>query len=194
MLTVDQRRSRRSPDRVEATVSRLASQSTPLRPFERTAGDEFQGVLDDAEAAVDVVLLLLREGWWSVGVGVGPVRGPLPPSTRAGAGPAFEHARTAVERAKRHPQGVAVVGPVGASAHDAEVVLALVATLVQRRSAPAWEAVDLAVRGLSTTEVAAQLGVTRQAVGQRLATAQWQLEQQARPLAARLLAQAEVAR
>ena len=50
VLTVDQRNSRTSDDRVPATLAALARLPT-LRPFQRTAGDEFQGVLDDPAAA-----------------------------------------------------------------------------------------------------------------------------------------------
>src|SRR5690606_39564507 len=53
---------------------------------------------------------LLRRERWSIGVGVGPVETPLPEQTRAGRGPAFEHARIAVERAKNAPGQVAAEG------------------------------------------------------------------------------------
>lgn len=194
VLTVDQRRSRRGADRVELALGRLRDRGLrPLRAFERTAGDEFQGVLADAGEVVDAVLTLARDGGWSVGIGIGPVEQPLPETTRAGRGPAFERARSAVERAKRRPQRLAVDGDQEEAARDAETALALLVALLDRRSPAAWEAVDLAARGATPAQAAAALGVTRQAVGQRLATALWPLEHQARPLAARLLARADVA-
>ena len=187
VITVDQRASRRSADLVDSAIDRLHRIHRPLRAFQRTAGDEFQGVLGDASAAVEVALALVRQGTWSIGIGVGPVRTPMPRSARAGAGPAFEHARVAVERAKRHQQHLAVVGEDSERARDAQVVLALLAAVVERRTDAGWEAVDLAAQGHTMSEIATRLDVTRQAVGQRLATAQWQLEREARPLAARLL-------
>ncbi len=51
MLTVDQRGSRRGTDRVPRAIALLSGVPTVLR-FERTAGDEFQGVLDDPAAVV----------------------------------------------------------------------------------------------------------------------------------------------
>jgi len=92
-----------------------------------------------------------------------------------------------VEAAKRRPQHVAVAGPDEPVAADAQAVLTLLVAVVQRRSEAAWEAVDLVSAGLTMTEAATKLGVTRQAIGQRLAAGLWQQEQDARPAAARLL-------
>jgi hypothetical protein len=187
VLTVDQRASRRSPDRVAGALRSLADVPTVLR-FERTAGDEFQGVLDDPAVVVAVVLDLVRTGGWSIGVGAGPVQTPLPGSTRAGAGPAFVAARAAVEAAKRRPARVAVRGPASTAAGDAQAVLTALAVLVQRRSEQAWEAIALVAAGRTQAQAATGLGVTRQAVGQRLAAGLWDVERDLRPTAARLLA------
>jgi hypothetical protein len=189
VLTIDQRASRRSPDRVPALLEQLAGVRT-LRRFERTAGDEFQGVLDDPAVVTDVVLDLVRDGGWSVGVGAGPVHTPLPPSTRAGAGPAFIRAREAVDAAKRRPVRLAVRGADTDAAADSQAVLTALAVVVQRRSAQAWEAIALVRAGRTQAEAAAELGVTRQAVGQRLAAGLWELEGDLRPTATRLLARA----
>jgi hypothetical protein len=189
VLTVDQRASRRSPDRVADALRALAGVPTVLR-FERTAGDEFQGVLDDPGVVVTVVLDLVRAGGWSIGVGAGPVQTPLPGSTRAAAGGAFVAARSAVEAAKRRPARVAVRGAASTAAGDAQAVLTALAVLVQRRSEQAWEAITLVEAGRTQAEAAAELGVTRQAVGQRLAAGLWEVERDLRPTAARLLARA----
>jgi hypothetical protein len=189
VMTVDQRGSRRNPDRVPGVLSALAGVPTVLR-FERTAGDEFQGVLDDPAVVVDVVRRLVRDGGWSVGVGAGPVQTPLPGSTRAGAGAAFIAARAAVEAAKRRPVRVAVRGVVADPAADAQAVLTALAALVERRSDQAWEAIGLVEAGRTQAEAAAELGISRQAVGQRLAAGLWEVERDLCPAAARLLARA----
>jgi hypothetical protein len=190
VLTVDQRNSRRSPDLVEAALARLRSVPT-VRPFERTAGDEFQGVLDDQVSVLDAILDLVRDGHWSIGVGIGVVERPLPPSTRAGRGPAFSWARQAVEAAKKHPRHVAVRGDDELAAQDVAGALGLLCAIITDRTPAAWEAIDLARAGLSQAEIAAKLGITRQAVGQRLAAAHWREEAQARPALVRLLARAD---
>jgi hypothetical protein len=189
-MTVDQRGSRRGRDLVDEAGQLLTERiGRPRRGFERTAGDEFQGVLDDATQVVDACLLLVRHGSWSIGIGVGPVEEPLPQSTRAGRGPAFVHARAALTSAKRQPQHLGVAGP-NARAHDAQVVLTLLAAVTERRTDAGWEAVDLVAAGRTLSEAATVLGVTRQAVGQRLSVALWHAEVDARPLAARLLEEA----
>ena len=190
VLTIDQQGSRRSADRVAALLPRLNREVRTVLPFERTAGDEFQGVVDDPAIVVDVVLGLVREGAWSVGIGAGAVQTPLPPSTRAATGPAFLAARRAVDAAKQRPMRVAVRGAVPADAGDAQAVLGALAVLVDRRSEQAWEAIALVGGGRTQAEAAAALGISRQAVGQRLAAGLWDLERELRPTAARLLTRA----
>jgi hypothetical protein len=190
VLTVDQRASRRGPDRVADVLGRLNGAVPTVLGFERTAGDEFQGVVAEPDTVVDVVLQLVRLGGWSIGVGAGPVQTPLPPSTRAGAGPAFLSARRAVDAAKQRPARLAVRGAVPSEAADAQAVLTALAVVVDRRSAQAWEAIALVDAGRTQADAATELGISRQAVGQRLAAGLWDLERELRPTAAHLLARA----
>jgi len=185
VITADQRASRTKPDRVDAAL-RLLSPEPLLRAFERTAGDELQGVADDPVVALGAVLRLVRDGGWSVGVGVGAVRTPLPEQTRAGAGEAFERARVAVTRAKSRPDHVALVA-AGVLADDADALLSVHAAIVARRSEAGWEAVDMVESGLSQTEVAERLGISKQAVSQRLRAAWWPQQLGTTPLLLRLL-------
>jgi len=199
VLTVDQHASRRVGDRVEALLDDLAPLSGRdgvVRAFERTVGDEVQAVLRDAGLVVEVALQLLRTGGWSVGIGAGPVHEPLPASARAGSGQAFVLARAAVERAKSRtrPVALAVEGAVPERARDAESVLTLLGGVLARRSPAGWAVVDaLGTLGREATQdaVAAHLGVTQQAVSQRLRAAMWAEEVAARPVAARLLTEGE---
>jgi hypothetical protein len=190
VLTVDQRASRRNADRVPEVLQLLNGSVRTLLGFERTAGDEFQGVLAEPDDVVGVVLQLVRQGGWSIGIGAGAVQTPLPASTRAGTGQAFLSARRAVEAAKQRPTRLAVRGAVPPDAGDAQAVLSALAVVVERRSAPAWEAIALVDGGRTQAEAAAELGISRQAVGQRLAAGLWDLERDLRPTAARLLARA----
>ncbi len=190
VLTVDQRRSRRTRDRVDGLLRDLAGTDL-VRPFERTAGDEVQAVTDSPVTVVDLTLLLVRDRLWSVGVGVGPVDEPLPATTRAGSGPAFSSARAAVTAAKTRSTGLAVAGAADdVAARRAQTALDLVAVLLQRRTERGAEAVALAREGLNQLEVAGRLGVSKQAVSQRLQAADWHLEAPGRELAAHLLSQA----
>jgi hypothetical protein len=192
VLTVDQRDSRRTPDRVGGLLETLAAdRAAYVLGFERTAGDEVQGVLDDPVTVVDLVLRLVRDGAWSIGVGIGAVNEPLPQSTRAGSGPAFAEARDAVSRAKSRPYDLAVTGDRPERARRAQAALDLLAATVSRRSERGWEAVDLASAGLNQIEVAARLGISKQAVSQRLQAADWHVEPDGRALASHLLAVAD---
>ena len=190
VLTVDQRASRRGSDRVEDVLARLNGTVPAVLSFERTAGDEFQGVLAEPDEVVDVVLRLVRLGGWSIGVGAGPVQTPLPASTRAATGTAFLCARRAVDAAKQRPSRLAVRGAVPSDAGDAQAVLTALALVVERRSEQAWEAISLVEAGRTQAQAAAELGVSRQAVGQRLAAGAWDLERELRPTAGRLLTRA----
>ncbi|MEQ4206397.1 SatD family protein [Actinopolymorpha sp. B9G3] len=194
VLTIDQRASRREADRIEDLLARLATrpEATRLvRGFERTAGDEVQGLLDNPDDAVNLALALVREGHWYVGVGVGQVRTPIPASVRAASGPAFVNARTAVERAKSTVARLAVTGPDPDTAEDAQALLALLGAVVHRRSRQGWEVVDLMAEGLTQKDVAQRLGISPQAVSQRLRAALWNEERRVRPIASQLLGEAD---
>jgi hypothetical protein len=190
VLTVDQRSSTGAADLVPELLEALNVRSRSvrlLRKFERTAGDEVQGVLDDPETTVDVVAELLRADAWSIGLGIGPVSEPLPQTTRAGRGEAFVLAREAVTRAKNSPHHVNVVGADPYAAEQVETVLWLIALVLRRRSERGWEVADLLSEGMTRREVGAKLGISQSAVSQRAQAAGVVEEQRARALAARLL-------
>lgn len=165
VLTVDQRDSRRTADRVPAALDALADVPT-LLAFERTTGDEFQGLLGDPEALATAIEWLLRDEAWHVGIGVGPVDEPLPDHTRAGRGPAYQHARTAVTAAKSSPWHLRVVGDDPA-VRALETTIWLWAAVLARRTSRGWEVADLVAEGLTYGEVAERLGIGQSAVSQR---------------------------
>lgn len=165
VITVDQRASRSAPDLVPEGIAALAGIDL-LRAFERTAGDEFQGVLDAPEALSPVLETLLRDDAWNIGLGVGPVDLPLPDHARAGRGPAYLHARDAVTAAKSSPWHLRVAGATD-TARDLESVLWLWAALLDRRTDKGWEVTDLVDTGLSYDEAGRRLGISQSAVSQR---------------------------
>lgn len=167
VMTIDQRGSTGDIDRVPGLLKELSALSTAGR-FERSVGDEVQGVVERADEVVEIALHALRSGRWYVGIGVGEVDLPLPASPREGSGPAFVAARTAVDRAKGAAAHVplAVVAGRGrrrasatvsaAAAADAdhgfreakacanaEAVLRLIGRLVQDRTAAQWKVLDV---------------------------------------------------
>jgi hypothetical protein len=174
VLTVDQRRSRSREDLVREALDVL--NTDPARPllrgFERTAGDEMQAVTPDASVAMEIALDLAASNNWSVGIGVGRVDEPLPESTRAGSGEAFERAREAVTAAKTSPGNIAVAGARAEAGH-AEAVLQLLVSVARKRSREAREAGELSDQGLTQQQIADRLGITQQAVSSRLHSGLW---------------------
>ncbi len=75
MLIADQVGSRTADDRVPAALAALGDLAVTL-PFERTAGDEIQGLLDDPRSVVTAVTRLTRLGGWRIGLGAGTVDSP----------------------------------------------------------------------------------------------------------------------
>lgn len=192
VVTADQHASRTDTDRVDAARELLATLDW-LRPPDRTAGDELQAVTDEPGVAVSAALLLLADGHWSIGIGLGPVESPLPQQTRAGRGRAFEAAREAVEAAKNSAVPLQVRSPDTHGAERAQAILSALGLIVGRRSREGHEVAMLLNTGLSLTAAAERLGVSRQAASQRAAAAGWSVEPAARALAEELLAEADQA-
>ncbi|MCU1518692.1 MAG: hypothetical protein JWQ75_3413 [Pseudarthrobacter sp.] len=208
VLTIDQRGSTTDVDRVPDLIAALRSLTSA--PFERSVGDELQGVVEDAGDVVDIVLHALRSGRWYVGIGIGTVQLPPGASPREGTGSGFVAARKAVELAKgaagQVPLSV-VSGSIGrgremppsaregamASA-NAQAVLRLIGRLVQQRTEAQWRVVDQ-LRALqggdgkhgSQKQVAGGLGISEQSVSRAVLRSGWQEEWAARPAAAMLL-------
>ena len=195
VITADQVDSRTTPDIVGAMQQRLDSAHRPQlhAPVGRAGGDELQLLLADAAATLDIVLELTREGRWSVGVGVGPVRTPLPTAVVEATGPAFYAAREAVTAAKGRPQRFALAVDEDASddvrtrAADAESLVTLLLVLRERRSDPGWELYDLLRDGMPQKSAAERLGISPAAVSARAKAASLRAELDASPALARLL-------
>lgn len=185
-LTIDQRRSRERPDDVPQLLETLNALAL-VRPFERTAGDEVQGLTDDPQVAVDAAVAAAGRGGWWVGIGIGEVENPLPSSVRESRGPALIRARTAVERAHRASFGLAVEGD---AAVHAETALQALAGLIQDRTPEGREAVEAMRRSASQKAGAELLGISPQAMSRRLQVARWVDEGRMRELAAHLMAEA----
>ncbi|WP_010542378.1 hypothetical protein [Dietzia alimentaria] len=199
VLTIDQRHSRASKDRVPELLDALA-EIPGVSGFERTAGDEVQGLLDDPAAVRAALLVALRQGEWHCGVGVGDVDDDsYSTGTRAGRGPAYLAAREAVEAAKSMTGSVAVRVPLDAGevavgwAADCEAVWALAAPLVLDRTEAQWRAVDAVDRSPTQAAAAEELGITPTSVAGSLKLSRIREERAAYPALDRLLAGAHAA-
>lgn len=215
VVLADQIGSRRGADRVPQALDLLteAVGERMLLGFERTAGDEVQGLTADPGSVVDCVVALTRLGRWRLGIGVGTVDHPLPASTRAARGEAYLAARSAIEAARTSPTALALVagGSVGGAPYpddmvrervdvrgrtdvgarigvdDAEAALWLLRSVLSRRTDQGWEVSDLLDQGLANKQVAAQLGISPSAVSQRSIRAAHEEARRGRVLCTHLL-------
>lgn len=186
---MDQRGSRKSPDMVAQWQEELNEPfSAGLRlPFARTTGDEMQALVEDASTLVEIVLRATRANEWWVGVGLGEIERPIGETARDSRGAAFVSARVAVEAAKRRASGCAVKGEPDKLATGLEDCLALLLFIRRTRTDRGWESVDLAATGLGGPEIGHELGISKQAVSQRLRAAGYAEELRGRELATSLL-------
>jgi hypothetical protein len=163
-------------------------------PADRNAGDEIQVLTDDAATVLNIALRLARDGNWSVGIGIGTVRRPLPAETREASGPAFSSARDAVTDAKKRPTRFAVRADIAGEApeawpnsRDAQSVIDLLLEVRRRRSAQGWELHDTLEKASTQAEAARILGITPAAASDRASAAALRIERQAVPTIVRLL-------
>ncbi|WP_354215319.1 MarR family transcriptional regulator [Arthrobacter sp. UYCo732] len=213
VMTIDQRGSTTDVDRVPELISGLGGLTSA--PFERSVGDELQGVVENAADVVDIALHALRDGHWYVGIGIGEVQVAPGGSPREGTGSGFVAARKAVELAKGAAAQVplsVVSGSMGRgrdippdakegamSSANAQAVLRLMGRVVQQRTPAQWRVVDR-LRALqggygrygggthgSQKNVAQELGITEQSVSRAVLRSGWPEELAARPAAAMLL-------
>jgi hypothetical protein len=203
VITADQIDSRHDRDRASEMIAQLVQRHTAafVLPPDQTSGDEIQLLLATAEDAFAVLLDLHRTEFWSIGIGIGTIRTPLPQTTRQATGDAFIAAREAVTRAKRSEARFALDVPAtpGSTAGstedssgpstgaDVESLVTMLLLLRQRRTPEGWEAVDLLEDGLAQTAIARTLGISTAAVSQRVKSAQWRVERAAHPALVRLL-------
>lgn len=215
VITADQVASRRDDDRAGDLIASLERShgGALLLPADQTAGDEIQLVTASARAALSIVLDATRDGRWSVGIGLGDVRTPLPDAARKATGTAFIAAREAVQAAKRADGRFALraasalpastsIAPDAERATDSagtidaagvEALVRLLVLLRERRSEPGWEVVDLARTGRLQKDVAHELGISPAAVSARLKAAMWRAESDALAPLERLLAELDAA-
>lgn len=179
-ITADQIGSRRAADLADAQLAAIDALAAGrlVLPADRTAGDEIQAATEDARTALAIVLHLTRDGNWSVGLGIGDVRTPLPDTTRAMTGSAFILARDAVTAAKKRPTRFALEIDDGRLPDSGilEPLIDLLLHLRARRTPEGWEVADRLVGGATQAQLAAELGITPQAVSLRVQNAQLHTE------------------
>lgn len=174
VMTIDQRGSSADIDRVPGLLAELSGLG--FAGFERSVGDELQGVVSRAADAVDVALHVLRTGRWYVGIGVGKATVPDGGSPREGTGSAFIAARKAVEAAKAagsHVPLSVVAGTLAKQAAGRVAVMAAGKAAVKEGSLQATE-----VEGANAADLCADAQAVLRLIGklrQERTGAQWKV-------------------
>jgi hypothetical protein len=208
VITADQVRSREGTDLAGSTLDELNRRfgEELILPVDRNAGDEIQVIAPNGSVALEIILALARSGHWSIGLGTGTIRMPLPQATREASGTAFIAARNAIVRAKKRTTRFAAeeyragdehgaaeedadtaTNQTRANAADAEALIDLLLTLRSRRTEEGWELFDGITSGLNQSEVARKLGISAQAVSSRAKIAGIRVELASHEALARLL-------
>lgn len=190
VVTINQRDSREVGDLVPELLREFRFVDAVV-PFQRSVGDELQGVVDSAAVAVDVALKAIRHRRWHVGIGVGEIHTPIPERITDAEGYGLVYSRRAVNRAQKTGERIplAVDGPDSDVAAEAEAVLRLLGQIVYTRTGAEWNVLDLLTPGARGQQklIAQELGITTQAVSKAVIRSHWVEEWATRPAAARLL-------
>lgn len=147
--------------------------------FEMLGVEDICAIVDSAHSVCDVVMALLADGDWAIGIGVTPS---LAPSADAGAAEDEATTRaTATASLPKNARPARVYAKIGArgrasEASDIAAVFALLGYVLHKRTIEGREATALVRGGLNQNEAAAELGISKQAMSQRLQAAGWTAE------------------
>ncbi|QPK80206.1 MarR family transcriptional regulator [Corynebacterium lizhenjunii] len=193
MLAVHARYRGRSTQRAQlVTQSAQALNQLPgVAGFESVGVEDIRSIVDGATELCDVVMALLADGDWAIGIGV------CPPSSADAASEAdlarVRDCATAALRASARPAQVyaKVASPERRNdAADIAAAFALLGFVLHKRTPEGREATALVRSGLNQNEAAAELGISKQAMSQRLQAAGWNAEMAGWRLAISLLERA----
>lgn len=170
----------RRADLVQRSAAALSSLDG-VDGFDVVGIEDIVSTMADPSTVCDITMALLADGEWSVGIGI-----------------AQEHeaARSAAQRtlprnARAGTVRVAVVSAPPATAEDVAACFALLGQVLNKRTYEGREATALVRRGLSQNEAAEELGISKQAISQRLQAAGWAAETAGWRLAVNLLSKAD---
>lgn len=188
MLAVHARYRGRSVRRAELVNRSAAALSTlnGVGEFELLGVEDICAIVDTPTAVCDLAMALLADGDWAIGIGVIPGDSAEESQVKKTAG-------SALKGASRAGQVYAKVGVRGraSQASDIAATFALLGFVLHKRTVEGREATSLVRSGLNQNEAAEELGISKQAMSQRLQAAGWSAEMQGWQLAVNLLDRAD---
>lgn len=149
-----------------------------------TGVEDIETTVEDPEDALNVIMALLSDGSWAIGIGVAPGV-----DDAADAAAARASAKAVGVKAGQVKVVVDKQTP-STDAADIAAAFALMAHVLHKRTYEGREATSLVRRGMNQNEAAAELGISKQAMSQRLQAAGWPAEQAGWQLALNLLTRA----
>lgn len=172
----------RGREKGRAAVVERSAQALSSLPgvagFEVLGVEDIRSEVADAEAALNLIMALLSDGSWAIGLGI---------ADRSDA----SHAATkAVGTRPGQVQVIVDKRDAPTDASDIAAVFALMAHVLHKRTYEGREATSLVRRGMNQNEAAATLGISKQAMSQRLQAAGWPAEQAGWQLALNLITRA----
>lgn len=148
--------------------------------FELLGVEDIRAYITSPETTCDVVMALLAAGDWAIGIGVVPSVDKPNPEDEAQVELAKKTATDALRPTAR--SGAVKVRIVGARRDDTRAFnisasFSLMSQVLSKRSIEGREATSLMRSGMNQNEAAGELGISKQAMSQRLQAAGWQAEQ-----------------
>ena len=150
--------------------------------------EDICAVVDSATAVCDVVMALLADGDWAIGIGISP-------GNQEDEEGARQVATAALRKSARMGQVYAKLNKRGraSEASDIAATFALLGYVLHKRTIEGREATSLVRAGLNQNEAAEELGISKQAMSQRLQAAGWSAEMAGWQLAVNLIERANLA-
>lgn len=172
----------RGREKGRAAVVERSAQALSSLPgvagFEVLGVEDIRSEVADAEAALNLIMALLSDGSWAIGLGI------------ADSSDAFHAATRAVGTRPGQVQVIVDKRDASTDASDIAAVFALMSHVLHKRTYEGREATSLVRRGMNQNEAAATLGISKQAMSQRLQAAGWPAEQAGWQLALNLITRA----
>lgn len=178
----------RGREKARATVVERSAEALSSLPgvagFEVLGVEDIRSKVDDAEAALNLIMALLSDGNWAIGLGIADGTGRSAPSDASATATAAVGTRAGQVRVIVDRQNATT------EAADIAATFALMSHVLHKRTYEGREATSLVRRGMNQNEAAATLGISKQAMSQRLQAAGWPAEQAGWQLALNLITRA----
>ena len=178
----------RGREKARATVVERSAEALSSLPgvagFEVLGVEDIRSQVADAEAALNLIMALLSDGNWAIGLGIADGSDNSAPS---------DASATATDAVgTRAGQVRVIVDRQNATTEAADIAatFALMSHVLHKRTYEGREATSLVRRGMNQNEAAATLGISKQAMSQRLQAAGWPAEQAGWQLALNLITRA----